>query len=38
MPKLGERYICERREQEVNILKPGHRIPPCSGYEIQLRS
>lgn len=29
MPKVGERYVCEKCKQEVSILKPGHCIPQC---------
>jgi hypothetical protein len=29
MPKVGERYVCEKCKQEVNIVKAGHCIPQC---------
>lgn len=29
MPKVGERYICEKCKQEISILKAGHCIPQC---------
>jgi len=29
MPKVGERYVCEKCKQEVSIIKAGHCIPQC---------
>jgi hypothetical protein len=29
MPKVGERYVCEKCKQEISILKAGHCIPQC---------
>ncbi len=27
MPKVGERYVCEKCKQEISILGAGHYIP-----------
>jgi len=29
MPKVGERYVCEKCKQEISIIKAGHCIPQC---------
>lgn len=29
MPKVGERYVCEKCKQEILIVKAGHCVPQC---------
>lgn len=38
MPKVGERYVCEKCKQEVQIIKAGHCIPNCCGQEMKVKS
>lgn len=38
MPKVGERYVCEKCKQEVGIIKAGHCIPNCCGQEMKVKA
>lgn len=38
MPKVGERYVCEKCKQEVQVIKAGHCIPNCCGQEMKVKA
>lgn len=38
MPKVGERYVCEKCKQEVQVIKAGHCTPNCCGHEMKVKA